>query len=143
MEDTAVPRKVIFDPKVKKHKFQITPSPKAKTSSKSFAKEVLKGATEILLPSAFPKPADSPIRPIKGTHKSYAELLEELYPEEVKVEPKNKPCIIADQAQLHKTGEVPQHLTEAATPDFRPTVPPKPEPTSNSTPLDQASEHLS
>jgi hypothetical protein len=85
-EDTTVPRKVIFDPKVEEHKFQITPSPKAKTSTKSFAKEVLKGAAKSLLPSAFLKLADSPVRPIKGTHKSYAELLDELYPEEVKIE---------------------------------------------------------
>ncbi len=80
-EDIAIPKKVTFDPQVDKHKFQITTT--KKTGSKSFAKEVLKGAAESLLPSSFRKQSqttkESPIRPIKGTHMTYAELLEEMY----------------------------------------------------------------
>jgi hypothetical protein len=51
-------RKVIFDPKVEEHKFQIPPKPK--TNSKPFAKEVFRGAAERLLPS-FSKTSSSPV----------------------------------------------------------------------------------
>ena len=126
-DEVAIPRKVIFDPQVEEHKFQITTK---KTGGKSFAKEVLKGAAEAILPSSFRKPTqvviESPVRPIKGTHKTYAEMLEEMYPDEIKEEPSS----VAETQQHPVKEEKPSTEPSAPPPESAPIA--SPEPTSGS-----------